>query len=204
MIPMPVLFVPFRGSPASTAAAPLKRKREALWGNAERNEFVAGIANRVARKPRHLLRDLGVTSEAVRWPERVRQRVVILVEGVEHARRMQRLLPGWEVRHAVPVEREPDDVEDDPNEPPPPGVVATLVYAARAGLRCDVLVRATGAAGELDWDCVRGVGRSVMAPALVIDVQDRFDDRSRTETDVRRREYRRQGLVILDAGVPNT
>ena len=143
-----------------------------------------------------------VDAKAVSWADRVRQRVVILVEGVEHAERLERLLPAWEVRHAIPLEREPDDVEEDEHEPPPPGVIATLVSVAADGIRCDVLVRATGGTGHLGWDRIRGLG-SIETPALVIDINDQSDGRSRADTEVRRREYRQQGLRILEPGVMN-
>lgn len=114
-----------------------------------RNKFLVGVAVKVSRKPRNVLREFGANAKAVRWPERERQRVTILVETVERAERLERSLPAWKVQHAIPLEREPDDVEEDEREPPPPGVIATLVYVARYGIGCDVLVRATGCTGYL-------------------------------------------------------
>ena len=203
MASIPVLFVPFTGVPVPDNMALLKRKREALWNNVDRNKLLVEVAVEVSRKPRNVLRNYGVDAESVHLPpERVRQRVVILVEGVEHAERLKRLLPAWEVQHAIPLEREPDDVEEDEHEPLPPGVIATLISVVTYGIKCDVLVRATGGTGHLGWDRIRGIGR-IAAPALVIDVNDQSDGRSRTDAEVRRREYRQQGLKILETGVMN-
>lgn len=195
---IPVLFVPFRGPKLPDKMKPLKRKRKAIWDNVRRNTLVVEVAERVARKPRKLLREYGTDPKAVCWADRVRQRVAILVEGIEHAERLRRMLPAWEMRDAIPIDREPDDVEEDPNEPPPRGVIVTLVSVARYGLKCDVLVRATGGTGRLDWNCITGAGGKNTRPVLVVDVLDLSDERSRAESLVREQEYREQGLRVLE------
>jgi hypothetical protein len=197
-VSIPVLFVPFRGPRLPDRMRLLKRKRDGIWDNAGRNKLVVEVADKVARKPRKLLREFGVNPKAVRWAGRVRQRVALLVEGVEHAERLQRLLPNWELRHAIPIDHEPNDVEENVDEPTPLGVIATLVSAARYGVRCDILVRATGWTGRLDWNCITGVGGKATKPALLIDVLDRSDDRSRADSEAREQEYRQQGLRILE------
>ena len=194
---IPVLFVPFRGPLVAHGTVPLKRKREGIWNNTGRNRLLAELAVEVSLKPRKLLRGHGADPKAVHWADRVRQRVALLVEGVEHAERLHRLLPGWELRHAVPSDREPDDAEEEFDAPLPRGTIATLVSAARYGLRCDVLVRGTGHTGRLDWDRVTGVGGKGTEPALVIDVMDLSDARSRADSEVREQEYRHQGLRVL-------
>jgi hypothetical protein len=197
IVSIPVLFVPFEGPPASGASV-LERKRKAVWAGAARNEFLAEVAQEVGRRPRKFLRRRGVSPEAVRWPDRLRQRVAILVEVPEHAERLERLLPAWEVQTAIPTDREPDDVEEDRDEPAPPGVIATLVYAALYGVRCDVLVRATAGTGRLEGDWVAGVGGRGTRPALMVDLLDASDERLRADAETRRLEYRQQGLRVLE------
>jgi hypothetical protein len=194
---IPVLFVPFAGPRTSGVRQGVRWKREAIWRNAGRNEVIAGAAEMVARRPRKFLRKHGATSHAIRWPDRVRQRVVLLVEVTEHAEWLERLLPAWEFRHAIPTDREPDDAEEDGDEPTPRGVIATLVYAARYGVRCDVLLRATGGTGRLDWGGITGLGGRGTRPTLVVDVMDTFDERARADAETRRLEYQQQGLRVL-------
>lgn len=195
-----VLLVPFDGLAMPDTKSPLKWKREAIWGNAGRNELIAAVAEKLARKPRKVLRGYGIDAKGVQLLERVRQRVVILAEGVEHARRLQRLLPTWELWHAMPTEHEPWDGEEDPNEPPRRGVIATLTYVAKNGIECDILVRATAGTGRLSWDAIRGGNNKTgTTPALVVDIEDEFGKRERKDTEIRRREYQEQGLEILKA-----
>lgn len=195
-----VLFVPFRGEAVAANPSPLRWKRRAVWDNRERNRLVADVADGLAVAARKTLRKLGVKVGAVRLPDRVRQRVVVLAETAEHAWELEKLLPKWEVLEAVPVEDEhagwgmPPDSEADP----PPGTIATLVYVARYGIICDVLVRATAGTGRLNWDAILGRGgRPGTTPALVVDFEDQSGTRERTDAEIRRREYREQGLEVL-------
>lgn len=191
-----VLFVPHRGVAVAGNVPPLKWKRRAVWDNAGRNKLIAGVAAGLAKNARRTLRGLGVEVDGVKLPGRSRQRVVVLAETAEQARRLARLLPGWEVLAAVPVESEETgwNKEPDPDDDPP-GKIATLVYTARNGIACDILVRATAGTGRLVWDVIRGGGNKVgTTPALVIDIADQVDDREDKDAATRRREYREQGL----------
>ncbi|MFM8270780.1 MAG: hypothetical protein ACKODX_00375 [Gemmata sp.] len=195
-----VLFLPFNGPEVPDTKSPLKWKREAIWDNAGRNELIAGVAEKLARKPRKVLHGYGISTKVVQLPDRVWQRVVVLVENVEHATRLQKLLPDWEVLHAIPTDDEPWDGEEDPNELPPVGVIATLVYVAKNGIGCDILVRATAGTGKLSWDAIRGgYKKAGTTPALVVDIGDEGGKRERRDTEIRRREYREQGLEVVKA-----
>jgi hypothetical protein len=90
-----VLFLPFNGFEVPEAKSPLKRKHDAIWDNAGRNMLIATVAEKLAQKPRKLIRGYGIDTEAVQLPNRVRQRVVILVENVEHARRLASSRGPW-------------------------------------------------------------------------------------------------------------
>lgn len=195
-----VLFVPFNGFEMPEATSPLKRKHDAVWDNTGRNELIATVAEKLARKPWKLIREYGINTAAVQLHDRVRQRVVVLVENVEHATRLLKLLPDWEVLHAIPTDDEPWDAEEAPNELPPRGVIATTMYVFRNGVACDILVRATAGTGRLSWDVIRGgYKKAGTTPALVVDIQDENGKREKTDTEIRRREYTEQSLKVLKA-----
>lgn len=197
-----VLFVPHRGVAAPEKVPLVERKRRAVWANAERNRLIAGVAAGLAKNARRTLRGLGVDVQDANLPDRVRQRVVVLAETVEQARRLANLLQGWEVLDAVPVESEYAgwDKEPDPDADPPPGRIATLVYAARYGVGCDILVRATAGTGEPKWDSFRGgSNKPGTTPALLVDIADRVGDREDKDAEIRRRKYGEQGLEELKA-----
>lgn len=192
-----VLFVPHRGVAVPETVPLVERKRRAVWADAGRNKAIAGVAAGLAKNARKTLRGLGVDVRNVNLPDRVRQRVVVLAETAEQARRLGTLLSGWEVLDAVPVESEYAGWgrEPDPDDDPPPGKVTTLVYAARCGVSCDILVRATAGTGKPNWDSVRGGNnKKGTTPALVVDIADHVGDREHTDAEIRRREYREQGL----------
>jgi hypothetical protein len=179
-------------------------KRRAVWANAGRNRLIAGVAAGLATTARKTLRELGVKSGDLQLPGRARQRVVVLAETAEQARRLGILLPGWEVLDAVPVENEYAGwgTEPDPDDDPPPGKIATLVYAEMYGVSCDILLRATAGTGKPNWDSIRGGNNETgTTPALVIDIADRAGDREHADAELRRREYREQGLGVLEAVV---
>ena len=195
-----VLFILHRSVPVPQSVPPAERKRLAVWANAGRNKLIAGVAAGLAKNARRTLRGLGVDAADVNLVDRVRQRVVVLAETAEQARRLKIFLPGWEVLDAVPIESEYAgwDEEPDPDDDPPPGKIATLVYAARYGVGCDVLVRATAGTGKLFWDSfLGGNNKPGTTPALVVDIKDEAGDRERTDAEVRRREYRGQWLEEL-------
>lgn len=73
------------------------------------------------------------------------------------------------------------------------------MHAARYWAACDVLVRAAGGTGKLNWHQILG-GRKTKGttPVLVIDIADGHG-RARADADVRRAEYREQGLEVLES-----
>lgn len=197
-----LLFVPHPGVPVPESVPPVERKRRRIWGNAGRNKLIASVAAGLAKNARRKLRGLGVDVADVNLVDRVRQRIVVLAETVEQARQLKIFLPGWEVLDAVPVESEYAgwEKEPDPDADPPSGRIATLVYAARYGVGCDILVRATAGTGEPKWGSFRGGNNKPgTTPALLVDIADRVGDREDTDTEIRRREYREQELEELRA-----
>jgi hypothetical protein len=201
--PINVIFVPFRDQVAHDGRlSVLEWKRRALWDCRERNELVCLLAEKLAAWPRRWLRQHGFATNTIALSRRHRQRVVVLTEGAAHAQRLAPLLPGWAVHDAVPVTYEPGDEPEEPDRDAllPPGRIATLMYAYRNDLATDILVRATGHRGKLDWAHIRGGdGWAGSEPALVVDIGDETDARGRADTDARRREYDEQGLLELTA-----
>ena len=62
------------------------------------------------------------------------------------------------------------------------------------------LVRATAGTGKPNWDSFRGgSNKKGTTPALVVDIADRVGGREDTDAEIRRREYREQGLEELKA-----
>ncbi len=196
----PVVFLPYCGPVVPDTKSVRVWKHDTIWDNAGRNELLATVAEKLARKPRKLIREYGINTEAVQLKDRMRQRVVILVENVEHARQLQRLLPAWELWHAIPTDDEPWDGEENPNELSPAGVIATLMYVAKYGINADILVRATAGTGRLSWDAIRGgYKKAGTTPVLVVDIADEAGKHESRNTEIRRREYTEQGVEVLKA-----
>lgn len=197
--PVSVIFVPCTGTTVPAGGTTLQRQWGAMSGDDGRNRRIASLAADLAKNPYRTLRRFGITPTEANLPDRVRQRVVVLSETAERARRLKQLLPTWEVLDMVPVEGEYAGWEREPapDDAPPPGRISTLVYAARNRLRCDILIRATAGTGKLDWDWFR------TPPALVVDLADRIETGKREHADVeaRRREYREQGLKEVTVSV---
>jgi hypothetical protein len=201
-----VLFIPFHCPPAG-GRSPVQRKRRGVWENWPRNARIADVAMGMVTRPKATLRRFGVSAADV-LPGVRRPLVAVLAETAGHADRLEAVLPDWLMLTAPPVTTYPDGYEPEvpsADAEPPPGRVLTLMYAARYGVGCDVLVRATGGTGPLDWACVRGrENRRGTTPALVIDIGDQDGRQQHPDAAGRRREYREQGLRILSAAPART
>ena len=156
------LFATYDGGPVAARDSLAEWKRSAVWFNVGRNRFAAKLAADSASDLPGVLRGLGVEDRGVRLLDR--PRVVLLAETAAHARCVGKLLRGWAVMDAVPDDKgDKDDNGGQRHEPRatgaehPPAAVATLVCAARHGVGCDVLIRATAGSGKLDWgQSIRG------------------------------------------------
>jgi hypothetical protein len=203
-----VLFVPYVGAIVGNCmVSPLVRKRRLFWTSDARNTLVCGLAVGMAQTPRKTLRTYGVESVKIGMADLAKPRVAILAEAAEHAYRLRTTLPDWALYEAVPVTNtdEYDPAETNEEAAPAPGRIVTLMHAARYGLSADVLVRATGGRGKLNWKAIQaGGGWAGTMPALVVDIADESDDHGRADTDTRRREYRDQGLVVIGSTTKTT
>lgn len=143
-------------------AGGLVRKRQAVWHNERRNAIVAEIAGAIVDRQSEPLRRHGILlDELSGLPGNASgpDRVAVLVESMEHAAELARLLPEWHVLHAAAeasgsvIDTGEGTAPRDTGAPAellPARSILTLTRASRLKLvDVDVLIRADGAAGPL-------------------------------------------------------
>jgi hypothetical protein len=186
-------------APVPRELSVLEFKRIAFWANDARNTQIAAIAAALAE---------GRTNEALvaagcgPWAGQHAlfeepARVVVLVESLEHARRLREKLPGWRVLDAAPpalptsgwggfaADRDFVDLTDGP----------AIMTEARAEKLCrhnfSVLVRAGGGPWPLD---VRGFPPPDDAgEVLLVDIADHGDAEVLAASRQRADDYRERG-----------
>lgn len=193
-----VIQIPFHGSDVPRSRTSVRRKRATFWENAARNRFIAELAEPLAQNARRTLRHLGVRHG--RFPKGSPLRVVILTETAAHAWALCNFLPSWPVLNGLP---EMDDEAAWTLPKPAPGHIATLMYAYRYRIPCDILVRASAGTGRLDWDSTGGVRLLDEKPALILDIADVSHPHDKVDVEVRTKEYAEQGLRRRTLNVPN-
>lgn len=72
------------------------------------------------------------------------------------------------------------------------GRIATLMYTAMHKVTANVVIRATGGTGGLDWKCIRNWGGGL--PEVLFDFEDTGRGATAKDGEIRRAEYRRDGL----------
>lgn len=77
---------------------------------------------------------------------------------------------------------------------PATGHIATLMYAYRYRIACDILVRASAGTGSLDWNSAGDVRLLDEKPALILDIADVSHPHDKVDVEVRTKEYAEQGL----------
>lgn len=198
--PTDVILIPFHGSDVPQSRTSVCRKRATFWENAERNRFIAKLAEPLAQNARRALRRLGVGGKHSRFPKGSPLRVVILTETADHAWALRDFLPNWPVRDGMP---EMNDEAAWTLPKPVPGHIATLMYAYRYRIPCDILVRASAGTGSLDWDSAGDVRLLDGKPALILDIADVSHPHDKVDVEVRTKEYAEQGLRRRIIDVPN-
>jgi hypothetical protein len=162
----------------------LERKRAKIWGNDEPNRLVADIVDGLANGCWAVLEALGVDPAIGRRIDHspAPLRSVVVVESVEHARELHRILTTWPI-----VSDSVADAAADRDQPVAPGAIVTTAALNRRRLQAtDVIVRADGGMGMLDVASIMPCASIVTPPrVLLIDFADAFD--SQAAEDTRRR-----------------
>jgi hypothetical protein len=179
---------PVPGSPANI----VERRRTQIWTNTPRNRLIARAARALRDNDEAELKRVGL-HEVTRLLRSVNTTpsTAIVVENVEHAEELARLLPGWRLERAC--------------YSPPPGqvvqhdrLIVTKARAAEAFLATQAVFYAAGGADR--WIEHVHLLRTAFAfrRMLIVDVADQFDEHSASETAVREAEYRALGFRLSD------
>jgi hypothetical protein len=193
-VPVRVALLPAPACAVTAGGTPLERKRKLYWHNPTRNEHIAALAEAVRWRRRQALEEYGLSARDVRqiadgWSAGV----VVLVESPEHARQLRSLLPDWRVWDLVPSAAAPVCWQRGVCGPS----IMTSAYAARCGVRTDVLIRATGTRWPLH---VKGFPRRIeeglCSGALLIDLDDSYHPLAQADTRHRLQEYERLGMAV--------
>jgi hypothetical protein len=191
-VPTRVVLVPGPGRPPRTWGSPLERKRALYWHHKERNELIATLARALVAGDDTVLCRHGLAADAARRTSTGTPRVAILVESLEHGRRLARLPPGWALS-ALPTFDGPLPQKHPRGAPQ----IVTMSYAAIRRVRADILIRASGGDGPLD---VRGfparAGVTGAREALVVDLLDAHAPIAAAVSRCRMRDYARLGYPI--------
>lgn len=183
-----VVLLPMSRAGSVVLGSGLLRKRRNYWNNLGWNNAIAATASKLAMgEPTGIPRSL-LPSGA--------PRVAIIVESTEHGRRLQALLPSWELRTIH------DYVDCIPCVT---GCqIATLTYAATYGISADVIVRADGGAKWPleDVHFYRNMGST--SRTLVVDFVDNCDAQAVRDTRSRRTAYERRGWMIETVAMMNS
>jgi hypothetical protein len=118
-------------------------------------------------------------------------RVAILVESIEHGRRLQTMLPAWPLLAATGDQR-PVHAQTS---------IVTQTYASQHPIDAHVLVRADGGESPLN---IKDFCAPAQQPAqkdnsnalaLLIDFKDDFDAHAIDNTEARVRDYQQRGWI---------
>jgi hypothetical protein len=171
----------------ATFGSCLAWKRSAIWQNASRNELISKVASAISRNdgPEMARLSNGILDRAL--GDRVGEcRVAIIVECLEHARQLQKLLPAWRLLGRTrPIERVGLR-----------GFDQTIVTSLRARdsdrLDVDVLIRADGTR----WPLAVGLTPNGDRGAVVVDFVDRADAEAFDAARQRHQHYLDSGFCI--------
>jgi hypothetical protein len=179
-----VFFIDVTTTATSSKWDARNRKQRLRWRNRARNTIIASVARALVEDDKNTLSNLGIVLPNTD----VKSRIVILVEGTEHANQLHRCLPDWAVCSSVPTV---SAKRNENKQAQPAGKIITLVYAMHNRADADILIRATGGSGGLRLGSSRW-----KPPSLIIDFNDAEDMKSRLETNARVDQYRAENRRI--------
>jgi hypothetical protein len=197
--PAPAVEVWFATTPLTPQPKyhdPLERKRRAIWHNAARNRALAEIASALVHHDLACLWQYGLLlNEDESWFDG-RHKVCLLVESLEHARELAKLLPEWTIRDATVPNPERWTNEDTNHM-----AIKTAVCAHEDGLYTDLLIRADGTASPWTYIWGPAVTREKRIPRdlVMIDLRDDFNAHAEADTQTRARGYLNRGWTTSHA-----
>jgi hypothetical protein len=161
----------------------LDRKRRGYWRNQHRNSAVAAIASSMATGDLHTLWEFGLFQgrqfTASSLPFLKPQWLAVVVEGVEHAQQLNKLLPNYGLRRAFA----PQQTSWQPLE------IVTLAAIEEYDWFVPAVV-INGVGGRFALDLPEDfAARPADDPAAIIELDDAFDDRAVKHTNRRLLEY---------------
>ena len=196
-----VVTSPVIGGPRRFKTA-IQRKKKMIWHCFVRNALIARVAEAFAAKDQAALRGLGLKLAKAFYARPSPPHVTILVEGIGHAETLDNRLDGWILAatpHGLDDAGEPSEPADDlAHEVREPNQIMTLMYARKHGIMTDVLIRATGGMGKLNWSEIRSRSKPNSLPR-VVDFEDRFDPLAENDSMERMSQCRCQGMRIREA-----
>ncbi len=184
------VFVTPPGGPAPCRPDALQRKREAIWHSEKRNQLIGEFAQALADSHHDALMQMGLVDITDYHFARLQSpSVAILVESVEHARALARLLPGWSVVSACPTASGIGEPAQSPH------CIVTLQAARHYQiLYVDAIIIATGVAASALPTLVPG--SPFQLEVLVIDLADDYDHTAREHACDRADDYTRRGWIV--------
>jgi hypothetical protein len=190
-----VLALPYGQLGVGNNRSILETKRHHVWNDWDRCRFVGYVAVEFGS---HTLNSSLLDSfGAPIWHggQGASPAVAIMTETLEHARNLQRLLPGWELSA--------DTYADDDGLPVSYGVpvggntIVTASYAQLFGVRVDVLIWAGGAHWPLEDDAFPRAAAGQKDSVLLVDIADQHDTQLRKLSERRLVHYRNKGWKVI-------
>jgi len=134
-----VTMLPGADSSVRRGSDTLAAKRSTIWSNDERNALIAKAARKVLKR----LRVPQAATDSHDADDHRQPRVAVLVESYEHACKLSKLLPNWEICSLH------SEHSRDPSSVPSAKVIMTETSAAKKQLSVDCVIRATGRSSPL-------------------------------------------------------
>jgi hypothetical protein len=173
----------------------LARKRELYWHNSARNPVIAALARAIAANDQEYLQILRLPARYLPiLRRRGGQRVAVLVESPEHGRELKSMLKDWPLL----IDQVDAHLRDRQKSQSSETVMVTTAYAARRGLKVDVIIRATGT----EWGlCIKRFPprqrKTGPKEIVVIDFADQAPAPAKADTERRIAGYKRQGMSVV-------
>jgi hypothetical protein len=174
------------------ARGALERKIKGIWHNGVRNRGIASLAQAFTNGDAKVIVEHGLLLDQPHDVIAEPRSTVIVVETVEHARRLQKMLPGWDIAQRAMDMRTDGERDYDWYIPPvTERSIATLMILKERTLQCEVIIRADGTGSGLDGEielpterCSRGLNE-----VLLVDIANHVDFYNRDAVQLRVRNY---------------